>query len=270
MSNSALQFTGGIPDNYDNYLVPHIFVDYAADMARRAGALEPRRVLELASGTGIVTRGLRDALPAACELTATDISPPMLEYAQAKFSADESVRFEAVDATELSYGDAAFDLAVCQFGVMFFPDKERSYREVHRVLEPGGSYLFSVWDSMAANPFAKVALETLGRFFEEDPPVFLHVPFGYNNVDEIEKAVKAAGFGQVSHERIKMEKEIPSVANFARGLVYGNPSSEEIKERGTATPDEVMMALQDGLEAAFGKDPGTMPLEAIIFKAERL
>ena len=150
MTNQAAQFVGTIPENYDRGLGPHVFVDYAADLTRRVTSTSPNRVLEMAAGSGIVTRMLRDALPASTHLLASDLNPPMLEVARKKFKAGEKADFQPADATALPFEDAAFDAVVCQFGVMFFPDKDKSYREVYRVLSPGGCYLFNVWDARSS------------------------------------------------------------------------------------------------------------------------
>ena len=157
MSGDAARFIGNIPEHYDVGLGPMIFVDYAADIARRAAACIPTRVLETAAGTGIVTRQLRDFLPPGVHVAATDLNAPMLEVARTKFRSGEQVEFQPADATALPFSDGAFEAVVCQFGVMFFPQKDTSYREVHRVLSPGGRYLFSVWDSHRYNPFGRIA-----------------------------------------------------------------------------------------------------------------
>src|SRR5262249_44422806 len=148
-------FTGDIPAEYDRGLGPIIFADYADDMARRVAALHPAIVLETAAGTGILTRALRDLVPSAF-LTATDLNTPMLETARAKLAPSEQVVFRTADATELPFDADRFDVVVCQFGLMFFPDKARAYREAHRVLSPGGRYLFSVWDSYHHNRFGRI------------------------------------------------------------------------------------------------------------------
>jgi ubiquinone/menaquinone biosynthesis C-methylase UbiE len=170
MSEDAASFIGNIPEHYDSGLGPMIFVDYAADIARRVAACSPARVLETAAGTGIVTRQLRDFLPAGVHVTATDLNAPMLEVARTKFKPGEEVAFQPADAAALPFPDGAFDAVVCQFGVMFFPQKDTSYREVHRVLAPGGRYLFSVWDSHRHNPFGRITHETAASFFPADPP----------------------------------------------------------------------------------------------------
>ena len=155
MIDDAAGFTGTIPEHYDRGLGPIIFVDYATEMAKRVAAGNPTRVLETAAGTGIVTRRLRDALPPGVGLTATDLNAPMLEIARTKFRPGEEVEFQPADAMALPFPDGGFDAVVCQFGIMFFPDRKKSYHEVHRVLAPGGRYLFSVWDAHRYNPFGR-------------------------------------------------------------------------------------------------------------------
>ena len=114
-------FAGSVPELYESHMVPLIFAPYADDMARRAAALSPRRVLETAAGTGVVTRALARALPSETEITATDLNPPMLARAQA-LGTVRPVQWQLADAQALPFDDASFDLVVCQFGAMFFPD----------------------------------------------------------------------------------------------------------------------------------------------------
>jgi len=156
VSNDHAAYIGTIPQHHDRNLGPLLFAEYAADISRRVAAYSPQRVLEIAAGTGIVSRQLRNLLPASAGLTATDLNQPMLEIARTKFRPDEAVDFQQADATVLPFTDASFDVVVCQFGVMFFPDKDKSYREAIRVLVPGGHYLFNVWDSHRHNPIARL------------------------------------------------------------------------------------------------------------------
>jgi len=265
MSTQASRFTGSIPENYDAGLGPHIFEGYADDLTRRVAGLRPNSVLELACGTGIVSRKLRDALAVDCELIVSDLNPPMLDVARAKFRPGERVGFEQIDATELGFEDAAFDVVVCQFGVMFFPDKDRSYREVHRVLKAGGSYVFNVWDGLASNPFAQLALDTIGGFFPDDPPRFYEVPFGYHDTDAIKQSLRAAGFSAVTVEAVSLTSEISSADLFARGLVFGNPAFEEMVSRG-GDPEEIRVALSDAIRRNLGD---SMPLSAFVIHAAK-
>lgn len=268
MNNDA-SFVGSIPQHYDEGLGPMIFVDCAADIARRVAVRNPRSVLETAAGTGIVTRALRDALPASTRLTATDLNPPMLEVASAKFREDEPITFQPADAMALPFPDASFDAVVCQFGVMFFPDKDKSYREVHRVLAPGGHYLFNVWDSHQYNSFGRISHEVAGSFFPDDPPQFQKLPFSYHQIDPIKASLLAAGFADLDVSVVRIEKPVPDAAVLARGIVYGSPLIDQIRTRGGVEPAHIFDALVDAFEQEFGGGPGRMPLQAIVFEARK-
>src|SRR6185369_2662198 len=126
---------------------------YAEDLARRLAPLRPGRLLEIAAGTGVVTRRLAASLPKECAIVATDLNPPMIEQAKAIGTA-RAVEWRQADAMKLPFGDAEFDAVVCQFGVMFFPDKAHAFAEARRVLKPGGTFLFNAWDRIEDNEFA--------------------------------------------------------------------------------------------------------------------
>lgn len=144
-------YVGGVAIAYDRDLGHVLFEQYASDIARRAAERSVRDVLEVASGTGIVTRKLRDMLPEDAQLTAIDISDSMMDVARAKFLPHEQITFQVADALTLPFDNQIFDAVICQFGIMFF-DKDTAFRETHRVLRRGGRYLFSVWDSRHYNP----------------------------------------------------------------------------------------------------------------------
>ena len=265
MSNKAAQFVGSIPTHYDAGLGPHIFTGFATDLARRIADLSPATVLELAAGTGIVTRELRNLLAEVCQLLATDLNEPMLEVAKAKFTSAERVSFEQADATRLSYADESFDAVACQFGVMFFPDKAGSFAEAHRVLRDGGSYVFNVWDSWAENPFAELAHEVVTGFFPDDPPGFYKVPFHYHDAEEIQETVSGAGFADVTIEHVALTSEIPSARDFATGLVFGNPLYDEVLARG-GDPHAVCAAIATAIADQLGRE---MPLRALVVHANK-
>jgi len=155
MATSDSVFTGSIPALYDRHLGPLLFMPYAADLARRLADIKTGSVLETAAGTGIVTQALAAALPPAVELVATDLNQAMIDFAAAK-PGMKRISFRQADATKLPFADASFDAVVCQYGVMFFPDRVAGYREARRVLKPGGRFLFNVWDSLAHNPVTAV------------------------------------------------------------------------------------------------------------------
>jgi SAM-dependent methyltransferase len=268
MTDQAAEFVGSIPEHYDRGLGPIVFDGFAADMADRVTAAASTNVLEIAAGTGIVTRHLRDRLAADAQLTATDLNAPMLEVARARFQPGERVTFQPADALALPFPDGVFDTVVCQFGVMFFPDKDKAYREVRRVLGAGGRYLFSVWDAHRYNPFGRIAQETIAGFFPVDPPQFYQVPFGYHAIDPIKEALIDAGFADIKIAVLGRVREIPDVGAFARGLVYGNPVIDQIRARG-GEPDGIVAAVAQALRRELGADSARMPVQAIVFSARR-
>jgi SAM-dependent methyltransferase len=266
MSDEATRFGGGVPENYDRGLGPIFFADYADHTARLVAGYTPLRVLETGAGTGIVTRRLRDLLPATTRLIATDLNPPMLEIARKKFRSDEPVEFRQADAMALPFADASFDAMVCQFSAQFFPDKEKSYREAYRVLAPGGRYVFSVWDG--DHPHGRLADEVAAQFFPTDPPQFYRVGTGYNKIDPIKASVSDAGFIDLRIAVLTKEKQVADVGAFARALVYGNPLIDMIRARGGIDPDHVVNALGEALVREFGT-PARLSLQAIVFEVTR-
>ena len=169
----------------------------------------------------------------------------------------------------LPFADASFDTVVCQFGVMFFPDKAKSCSEVYRVLAPGGRFVFSVWDSHRYNPFGRIAYEVPGRFFPADPPQFYNVPFSCHQIDPIKELLIVAGFSDINVAVVGFQKDIPDASVFARGLIYGNPMIDQVRARGGVEPEVIVDALVQALRREFGADPGRMPLQAIVFSATK-
>ena len=265
MSDNPSGFTGDIPTFYDTGLGPNIFHDYADKLAQRCCELAALNVVEIAAGTGILSRRLRDALSPAAALVVTDLNAPMLDIAKGKFLSDESVEFTVADAMALPFEDGKFDLMVCQFGTMFFPDKPASFREAARVLRSGGHYIFNTWGEMARNPFSQMAYDIGKQFFPEDPPGFYKVPFHYSDPKTVCSDLALAGWRDVEYETISLNKTINDPEAFATALVYGNPLVDEIKQRGGVDPEAVVDAMLDGLQNTFGPAPLVMPLQATTF-----
>jgi SAM-dependent methyltransferase len=264
---AAAQFVGDIPRFYDQHLGPIIFQGYAEDLARRAASLAPSDVLEIAAGTGISTAALRQALPPATTITATDLNAAMLEIAQTKISAG-NVRFQTADAMALPFADAAFDLVVIQFGVMFFPDRPAAYAEARRVLKPGGTLLFNAWGSMQSNPFGEIAHRDAERFLPDNPPKFYLTPFGYWDSAQVRADLLAGGFRDVDHAVVQFSRDVPDWRHFATGAIYGNPMIVDLRAGGV-NPDDMVEAIAGELEERFGKAPSRMPLEAHVYAARK-
>lgn len=252
MSASDAAFSGSIPALYDRCLGPLLFEPYARDLAERVAALAPRRILETAAGTGIVTAAVLREVPEA-EIVATDLNEAMLAVAAERVRSP-AVEFRQADAQSLPFPDGAFDLVLCQFGVMFFPDRVGAYREARRVLKRGGLFLFNVWDSLAANPASAALAKAVADLFPDDPPSFLgRVPFGYSDVKRIEKDLAAAGFEEVAIETVAKRSRSADPADVAVGLCKGSPLRSEIEERDATRLDEAVEAAATAMQPFVGE-----------------
>jgi ubiquinone/menaquinone biosynthesis C-methylase UbiE len=266
--DSNVVFEGSIPESYDRYLGPAFFEPFADDLAARASRDEPTRILEIACGTGIVTRRLRDSLAPAAQIVATDLNPGMFAFAQGKFRGNENIKWQQADAAALPFPDASFDAIVCQFGLMFVPDKSAAMRECYRVLAAGGVFLFNVWDAIERNPIAQIAHETIASFFDVDPPTFYQLPYGFHDEALIRDLLAKAGFKSVESSLIKLPCRSSSATDFATGLVRGNPVFPAIEERGVKVED-VGRAVAQKIAECFGSAPVESTMQAFVWRAVR-
>jgi SAM-dependent methyltransferase len=262
-------FAGAVPELYERFLVPLIFQPYADDLARRLRSLAPARVLELACGTGVVTRALASSLAPDVEIVATDLNPAMLEQAQSMAIA-RPVQWRPADAMKLPFDDASFDAVVCQFGAMFFPDKPAAFAEARRVLKPGGTFLFSVWDRIEDNELADVVVEAVARLFPADPPRFLaRTPHGYNDVDVIRSDVVAGGFASPVIETLTLRGRAAKALEPAIAYCQGTVMRDEIVRLDPEGLERATQAAAAGVEKRFGPGPLDTKIQAHVVVAMR-
>jgi ubiquinone/menaquinone biosynthesis C-methylase UbiE len=246
-------FAGSIPELYDRFMVPLIFESYALDLAKRIAKTDPHRVLETAAGTGVLTRAIASRLAANTRIVATDLNQPMIDYAAARQSGDDRIEWKQADALALPFADQSFDLATCQFGAMFFPDKVRAYREAQRVLKPGGQFIFNVWDKISENDFADTVTQSLAELFPHDPPRFLaRTPHGYHDVEQIRAELNAAGFARISVDAVDEISRAPSPSHPAIAYCQGTPLRNEIEARDAARLMEATNHATEALAQRYG------------------
>ncbi|MFC9589944.1 class I SAM-dependent methyltransferase [Streptomyces sp. NPDC056944] len=254
------RWSESMPAVYEQYLVPAVFRPFADDLAARVVALRPRRVLELAAGTGVLTSGLLSAVPDA-EVTATDLNDTMVAFGAAR--APGAVWRQA-DAQRLPFPDDVFDLVVCQFGVMFFPDRVAAYDEVRRVLAPGGRFLFNTWGPLATHVFAAALQAGLERALPVDPPRFIRtIPHGYADRAVVATDLAAAGFVVEEEREITLEGRAPSAADVALGFLAGTPVRAEVEKHGDVAAVQDTVTQQ--MTARLGPGPVSAPMTAYVF-----
>lgn len=259
-------FVGSIPDFYDEFMGPVLFEPYARELAQRFKGFSGD-LLEIAAGTGRVTRALADIL-GSVKIVSTDLNEPMLSKAPQVIS-DPRISFQQADACRLPFGDQIFDAAVCQFGVMFFPDKVAAFKETRRVLRPQGKFVFSVWDDIRFNELSLVFHEAVANCFPDDPPQFmLKGPFSYHDPDQIRSDLDDGGFRQVSFETVRLVTPVRSAADFAKGQCKGSPLLAEIEARAPGREPEVIAAVEHAYRARFGEGELRPEGQAIVFAAQ--
>jgi ubiquinone/menaquinone biosynthesis C-methylase UbiE len=270
MAQSDKAFTGSIAEFYERHLVPLIFEPYARDLGERVCAIRPRRVLEIAAGTGVVTRALASRLPTTTTIVATDLNAPMLDHAKTRIERNDRIEWKTADAQELPFEDETFDAVACQFGAMFFPDKERAFKEARRVLRPGGRYFFSVWDRISANEFADVVTQALGGMFPDDPPRFLaRTPHGHYDVDRLREQLRTAGFVDVSADAVEARSKAASARDAAVAYVQGTPLRNEVESRDPARLEEATDRATQAIARRFGSGAIDGLIRAYVITAQK-
>jgi SAM-dependent methyltransferase len=251
-----------MPEAYERWLVPTVFGPFAGDLAARVAARAPARVLEVAAGTGALTRELADAIPDA-EITATDLNEAMVASGRVRAP---NATWRQADAMQLPFDDAAFDVVACQFGVMFLPDKPAGYAEVRRVLAPGGTFLFNAWSTLATHEFEVALTSALERIFPADPPTFLvRTPHGYADPDRIIADLQAGGLRCTQMHTVALRSRADSVAGLTTGYCTGTPVRAEIIDRADLTTTTAAVVRE--LEAQFGSGPITVAMTAHVVEA---
>jgi SAM-dependent methyltransferase len=265
-----LEFAGSIPQLYEQHLVPLIFEPYADDLAARVASRQPSDVLEVAAGTGVVTRRLARLLPPSTVIIGTDLNQSMLEQASA-IGTSRPVRWQQADAMQLPFPDGAFDLVVCQFGVMFFPDKAKAFAEARRVLRDRGLFIFSAWDRIEENEFAESITSTLAQVFPDDPPRFLaRTPHGYHDPAVIKGDLVQGGFTAppawttLAARSRAASPDIPAIA-----YCQGTPLRNEIEDRAPGRLDELAGLAADALASRFGNGIIDGKIQAHIVAVDR-
>ncbi|MGO8120577.1 class I SAM-dependent methyltransferase [Rhizobium ruizarguesonis] len=266
-ASSLAPFEEGVAEFYDSLLVPILFEPYASEMAIVAERLKPGSILEVAAGTGALTRALRVTLDPATEIVATDLSQAMIDVGAPSLTMSRTHWMHA-DAQNLPFASSMFDLVVCQFGVMFFPDKLKAYDEAKRVLRSGGRFLFTTWDSLPANDFARCVDECLASLFPSNPPDFLrNLSYSYFDIASIKAQMSSAGFDAISCDRIELTS-VAAAHDIAAAFCQGTPLREEIESRAPARISEIVDEVAEQMESRHGVRPcGGMSAFVVVGRA---
>ncbi|MBT2560073.1 methyltransferase domain-containing protein [Pedobacter sp. ISL-68] len=263
--NSNLQFSGLIPQHYQELLAPFLFDGFSRDLVDRINFVGVRDVLELASGTGSLTYNLLQKLPAEAHLLATDLERSMLEVASQRLES-EHLSWDVVDMTSIPYVDEQFDLIVCQFGLMLVPDKLKALTEMRRVLKKGGRLVFSVWADIQDNAVWEISGKVIESFLGANPMLQNPGPFSLANKDDATDLLEKAGFENSTVTSVAHNGTIESAAMSAGGMIQGLPVFMAINKRDPALVSQIVKALESKLESTLGNHPLISPLRALVFE----
>jgi ubiquinone/menaquinone biosynthesis C-methylase UbiE len=248
-------FSGSIPEYYDKCLGPAWFGRIAADLAQRMPQEPGGDVLEIACGTGLMTRALRERLDSRRRLVASDLSEPMLDYARGKLNELAGIEWRQADALKLPFGDGEFAVVACSLGVMFVPDRKGLFREMHRVLRPGGLLLFNVWDRVEENPCMRVYAEVLEALFPGDKELHFTLPYEMHSEDLLRELLTHGRFEPRKVEKIRIPVEGVTARDVATGQVRGTPRGLLLAKRGVDF-EVAIERITAALESAGGKGTG--------------
>lgn len=251
---------------YDRFFGPLFFEPYAIEVAKRINAISLSVVLEIAAGTGRVTRHIRESIPASAKLIASDISADMLSEAKKKL-AHLDIEWQHIDAQQLPFSDNSIDLVVCCFGYMFVPDKPKAFEEAYRVLKPGGMFLFTTWDKLEQNAASYITRSIAKEYLEGPLPASYNLATSMNDEAVIKSLLQNAGFSKISIEQVSQLSVSSTAKEAANGLVDGGPFYKEIKKRNPAWIDEIKIKVEKELAGKFGAAPMIAPISALINQA---
>jgi ubiquinone/menaquinone biosynthesis C-methylase UbiE len=232
--------------NYEEFLVPAMFAPFAERLVEQGGVSPGSGVLDVACGTGAVSRAAARRAGPAGSVTGVDLGEPTLAIARSHVIDDGAAPIQYVqsDATALPLEDASFDVALCQQGLQFFPDRSAALGEMRRVLKADGRLAIATWKNIERSPFIAVA-DALASHVSPQASEMMRSPFGLSDALELAHGLSAAGFRDVVVEDETIECTWASHPEFARRLIEAGPVASLF----AATEDTAKRRLIDEVAA---------------------
>lgn len=241
-------FSGDAAQTYERYLVPSIFGPFAEDLIPDAALKAGERVLDVACGTGVLTRLAAREVGSGGRVVGLDLNPAMLQVAQTASDPDESIQWLQASAGAVPLLDAQFDVVLCQQGLQFFPDRPSAVREMRRLLVPGGRLVVSVWADIG--PGFVALSDGLGRHISADAGMALAKgPASLTDANELLAIVAAAGFHGVTVATRSLTVSFPSPEEFVLRYVASTPLAAAVREADDASRDALLADVSERLKA---------------------
>lgn len=236
---SAVQYSGSVPENYERYFVPAIAAPIAKDLMRVASIQPGERVLDVACGTGVVTRLAAERSGKGGRVAGLDVNRGMLAVARSLAPAGTSMDWYETSADAMPLADGGFDVVLCQMGLQFISNKRQALKEMRRVLRPGGRIVLNLPGPVPAF-FADFA-QALARHIDPKAAAFVHVVFSLHGAEELRSLMSDAGFADAHIAKAKKSLRLPPPQEFLWQYVHSTALREPMSRAG----DDQRAALTD-------------------------
>lgn len=264
---NSIRYSAAAAQHYEKYSGPVFFEPYAVEVANRIDSSSVKVALEIACGTGRVTRHLRSVITPEAKLIATDLSPDMLQVAKEELSG-LPIEWQVADAQELAFENHSIDCIVCCFGYMFVPEKIKAFKEAFRVLRQGGTLLFTTWDRLELNGATHIHRQVIKKFLGELPDSY-KTAFSMNNEDEINSWLTQAGFTEIKIERVDKTAVSQSAKQVAEGLTFGGSIFDDIFKQNPDWLPQIQSEIENLLIEKYGNAPMKSPMRSLFSSAKK-
>jgi ubiquinone/menaquinone biosynthesis C-methylase UbiE len=259
-------------ESYERFMVPSLFAPWATYLVQRANPQLGERVLDIACGTGIVTRKVVPLVGSRGIVIGLDANPEMINMARITAEQEHlTIEWYTNPAEQLPFPDENFDLILCQFGLMFFTDRHAALKEMHRVLRRGGRLVLSVWQGLDRHPFYQILHDVSQRHFGISS---VETVFSLGNADELRKLLTNSGFRQIEIKPMSITAHFPQPEEFLAWEIDINPAAAPALQNLDEEPQQAIMAaarqdMQNPLEEVMQGNQVVLPFHAHIVQARR-
>ena len=250
-------YSGTAAQLYESFFVPAIAGPAAGELLAEADLRPGERVLDVACGTGLITRAAAERVGPTGAVAGVDIAPDMIEVAKATPAVGGPIEWHQADATSLPFPDGFFDIALCQMGLMFIPDKQAAINELRRVIAPGGRAVINTPGTI--QPFMKTIESAIADHIDPQLGGFVAAVFSMPDPQELADLLAEAGFEDVEGRTYSATFEVPGPAEFLWNYINLTPMAAPV----AAAPDEAKAAMEAAVEGAWEPSPtsGLTPFE---------
>ncbi len=259
------QLDGSAPELYEKYLVPAITKKWADDLVGRAQPRAGEEVLDVACGTGVVTRSASRCMLRGY-VTGLDLNKGMLAVARTIVSEGAPIDWIEGSALDLPFPVGKFDLVFCQLGLQFFPDQNRALREMRRVLSPSGRVALSVYSPIERTPGANAFVLALDRVLGPSASKIKRGEHSFNAPDELRELLLNAGFARVEVQTVVQQIAFPSVLDYVRFQLLATPMAALLSSRDEADRQAAIKTI--ALDTASFSDPAMLEGGGFSFRQE--